>query len=233
MASRCHRPWPRGERLEPAWKARSAPPSCQHKQSRPSGHPLGVAVGDEAIAAIGVLVLEDPVDHVGDGLEPAVRVPRGPLGSPGRRRPRLSGPCTNGSRAARSTPAKARRAGKPSPSRPDGAVVTDTTGRSRAAGSRWGTRARTMVSALMAGMTAHERAQVARSLGQAGPEAGRLEGGVRHEPWPGARLGSLPPRQVPPVRTRSCEPSARVATGVGPSGVDRRPWGPTVTLVVA
>jgi hypothetical protein len=44
------------------------------------GHPLGVAVGDQPAAAVGVLVLERAVDDVGDGLEPAVRVPRGALG---------------------------------------------------------------------------------------------------------------------------------------------------------
>ena len=43
-------------------------------------HPLGVAVGDEAAAAVGVLVPEHPVDDVRDGLEAAVRVPRGALG---------------------------------------------------------------------------------------------------------------------------------------------------------
>jgi hypothetical protein len=47
------------------------------------GHPLDVAVAYQPTAAVGVLVLEDAVKHVGDGLEPAVRVPRGPLGSPG------------------------------------------------------------------------------------------------------------------------------------------------------
>src|SRR6266536_511140 len=62
--------------------------------------------------------------------------------------------CTNGSRVARSTPANARRTGKPSPSRPEGAVVTESTGRSATVGSTAGTRGRTMVSALMAGMTA-------------------------------------------------------------------------------
>ena len=46
---------------------------------RAGGHPLGVAVGDGAPAAVRVLVLEDPVDHVGDGLEAAVRVPGRPL----------------------------------------------------------------------------------------------------------------------------------------------------------
>src|SRR5450631_1157659 len=47
----------------------------------------------------------------------------------------------NGSRARRSTPANARRTGNPSPSRPDGAVVTESTGRSRSmAGSVNGTR---------------------------------------------------------------------------------------------
>ena len=40
------------------------------------GHPLRVAVGDDAAAAVRVRVLEDAVDHVGDGLEPAVRMPR-------------------------------------------------------------------------------------------------------------------------------------------------------------
>ena len=41
------------------------------------GHPLGGAVGDEPAATVGVLVLERAVDHVGDGLEAAVRVPVG------------------------------------------------------------------------------------------------------------------------------------------------------------
>ena len=53
----------------------------------------------------------------------------------------------NGSSARRSTPAKARRTGKPSPSYADGAVVTVRTGRSAvAAGSGSGTRGRTRVS---------------------------------------------------------------------------------------
>src|SRR6266496_3405678 len=58
--------------------------------------------------------------------------------------------CTNGSRVARSTPAKARRTGKPSPSRPLGAVVTDATGRSTASGPGWGTRGRAIVSVVTA-----------------------------------------------------------------------------------
>ena len=41
------------------------------------GHPLGSAVGDDAAAAVGVLVLEGAVEHVGDGLEAPVRVPVG------------------------------------------------------------------------------------------------------------------------------------------------------------
>jgi hypothetical protein len=58
------------------------PASCEmNPYSR--GHPLGVAVGDEAAAAVGVLVPEDAVDHVGDGLEAAVRVPGGALGLAG------------------------------------------------------------------------------------------------------------------------------------------------------
>jgi hypothetical protein len=54
----------------------------------------GVAVGDEPAATVGVLVPEDPVDHVGDGLEPAVGSQGGALGlARGRSRPRPSGPC--------------------------------------------------------------------------------------------------------------------------------------------
>ena len=48
------------------------------------GHPLGGAVGDEAAAAGGVLVLEGAVDDVGDGLESAVGVPGGALRLAGR-----------------------------------------------------------------------------------------------------------------------------------------------------
>jgi hypothetical protein len=43
------------------------------------GHPLGVTVGDRAAAAQRVLVIHDPVDHVGHRLEPAVGVPGGPF----------------------------------------------------------------------------------------------------------------------------------------------------------
>ena len=39
------------------------------------GHPLRGAVGDQAAAAGGVLVLEGAIDDVGHGLEAAVRVP--------------------------------------------------------------------------------------------------------------------------------------------------------------
>src|SRR6266581_2390692 len=61
----------------------------------------------------------------------------------------------NGSRRARSTPANARRTGNPSPSKPDGAVVTDSTGRSAvAAGSGSWTRGSTrMSSTVTAGMS--------------------------------------------------------------------------------
>ncbi len=47
-------------------------------------HPLGRAVGDEAAAAGGVVVLERTVDHVRDRLEAAVWVPRRSLGLTGR-----------------------------------------------------------------------------------------------------------------------------------------------------
>jgi hypothetical protein len=43
------------------------------------GHPLGVAVGDDPSPAVRVLVLEHAIDHVGDGLEPAVGMPWGAL----------------------------------------------------------------------------------------------------------------------------------------------------------
>src|ERR1700709_1879990 len=60
----------------------------------------------------------------------------------------------NGSSAARSTPAKARNTGKPSPSKPRGAVVTDSTGRWLVdAGSGTAIRGRTVRSStVMAGI---------------------------------------------------------------------------------
>ena len=39
------------------------------------GHPLGVAVGDDAATAVRVGVFHDAVDHVGDRLEATVWVP--------------------------------------------------------------------------------------------------------------------------------------------------------------
>src|SRR3979411_2548180 len=50
------------------------------QDARASGHPLGVAIGDDATAAVRVLVLEDTVDHVGDRLEAPMRMPRRALG---------------------------------------------------------------------------------------------------------------------------------------------------------
>src|SRR5580765_6574380 len=59
----------------------------------------------------------------------------------------------NGSNAARSTPAKARRTGKPSPSKPLGADVTDTTGRGTDAVGSGAIRGRTVRSStVMAGI---------------------------------------------------------------------------------
>ena len=94
------------------------------------GHPLGVAVGDRAAATEGVLVVEDAVDDVGDGLEAAVRVPRRALGLT-RRVVDLAHLVHVDERveSRRSTPANARLTGKPSPSKEDWALVTDTTGR--------------------------------------------------------------------------------------------------------
>ena len=50
------------------------------EQSGPGRHPLGISIGDHTSATLGVLVFHDPVDHVGDGLEPAVGMPGGSLG---------------------------------------------------------------------------------------------------------------------------------------------------------
>ena len=50
------------------------------QQPRTRGHPLGVAVGDQPAAPVGVLVPERAVDDVSHGLEAAVRMPRGALG---------------------------------------------------------------------------------------------------------------------------------------------------------
>ena len=46
------------------------------EDARPCGHPLRVALADDAAAAVRVVVRHDTVDHVGDGLEAAMRVPR-------------------------------------------------------------------------------------------------------------------------------------------------------------
>ena len=50
------------------------------QDARTGRHPLGRAIGDQTAAAVGILVGEPSVDHVGDGLEPAVRMP---VGAPG------------------------------------------------------------------------------------------------------------------------------------------------------
>src|ERR1700683_3494277 len=61
--------------------------------------------------------------------------------------------CTSGSSRGRSTPANARRTGNPSPSNPDGAVVTEVTLRSAVVTSGSATRGRMrMLSVLIAGM---------------------------------------------------------------------------------
>ena len=78
-------------RLTHSWMPWKRPPR-EHERlgrlldvqdARPGGHPLGGAVGDDPAAADRVLVLEDPVDHVGDGLEAPVGVPGGALGLAG------------------------------------------------------------------------------------------------------------------------------------------------------
>ncbi len=54
--------------------------SLDVQDPRTGGHPLRRTVLDHATTADGVLVQEGAVDHVGHGLEAAVRVPRRPLG---------------------------------------------------------------------------------------------------------------------------------------------------------
>jgi hypothetical protein len=77
----------RAGRLTQSWKPWNRPPRTTTSggasmwiRPRPAVIHLGVAVGDQPAAAVGVLVPEDPVDHVGDGLEPAVGMPGGALG---------------------------------------------------------------------------------------------------------------------------------------------------------
>src|SRR4051812_3502276 len=79
-----------------------------------------------------------------------------PLGSPGAYSTSpIWSMWMNGSRSRRSTPANARRTGKPSPSTPDGAVVTERTRRRTVPGAGRGTRGRTVVSSTVtAGMPA-------------------------------------------------------------------------------
>ena len=50
------------------------------QDARAGRHPLRRAVGDQAATAVGILVRELAVDHVGDRFEAAVRVP---IGAPG------------------------------------------------------------------------------------------------------------------------------------------------------
>ena len=54
------------------------------QDARACGHPLRVALADDAAATVGVVVGDLAVEHVGDGLEPAVRVPRRALRLAGR-----------------------------------------------------------------------------------------------------------------------------------------------------
>jgi hypothetical protein len=112
--------------------------------------------------------------------------------------------------AARSTPAKARRTGKPSPSRPEGAVVTETTGRSVASGPGSGTRGRAIVSAVTAGIALASRpfAQVFLSIEPAmvadATFAGCNAAAVRacSEAWLAARFhSSAPGVSIHPLRS--------------------------------
>ena len=49
--------------------------SLDVQQPSTCGHPLGVAVADQATATMRILMGQGAVDHVGDGLEAAVRMP--------------------------------------------------------------------------------------------------------------------------------------------------------------
>ena len=79
-------------RLTHSWKPWNSPPEATRcsggvsmcRMPAPGRHPLGVAAADQAAAAVRIVVLHLAVDHVGDGLEAAVRMPRGALGLAGR-----------------------------------------------------------------------------------------------------------------------------------------------------
>src|SRR5918993_930903 len=81
---------------------------------------------------------------------------------------------TNGSRVGRSTPAKARRTGNPSPSNPVGAVVTETTGRWAASDAIEGRRGRATVSAVTAGIRTSVLVAHATFLSPSTPEGAGL-----------------------------------------------------------
>jgi hypothetical protein len=48
------------------------------------GHPLRVTVANASTTAVAVAMVKDAVEHVGDCLEPAMRMPRRPLRFAGR-----------------------------------------------------------------------------------------------------------------------------------------------------
>src|SRR5256885_1819846 len=85
---------------------------------------------------------------------------------------------TNGSRAARSTPANARRTGKPSPSMPLGAGVSEATGRSTAPGKAEARRGRGTGAAVTGRIATIEALEYA--LGDVGREARPLVGHGEH-----------------------------------------------------
>src|SRR3984885_2267056 len=97
-----------------------------------------------------------------------------PLGSPGAYSTSpIWSMCTNGSRSLRLTPANARRTGNPSPSKPEGAVVTRATGRSPSTGGTV-TRGRTSrlgtVTAGMMTLLALDQAPIPGAPGSQQPE---------------------------------------------------------------
>src|ERR1700722_2141066 len=109
-----------------------------------------------------------------------------PLGSPGAYSTSpIWSMWTNGSRSARLTPAKARRTGKPSPSRPRGAFVTDRTWRSATLSrSSAGTAGSVVRSATVtAGPETSDRCRPTRADGlvHLSAEYGRLSGGASVE----------------------------------------------------
>ena len=152
-----------------AARARSGTSSCRMPAAR--GHPLRVALADDAATAVGVVVRDLAVEHVGDGLEPAVRVPRRALRLVGAvlDRPELVEEEEGvGRRAASRPPGNGRHTSKPAPSMAWCAGTVRSAGRATVvvgvgAGDRGSTSG---FSTVTAGMAASGRSQAIDALPQ-------------------------------------------------------------------